>query len=126
MTTPEIERLVVASRDESVLGTAVFAEREGYVHAWGVYVEPARSREGIGSRLMACLCGHTAPDSVIELSVLEASEKAARFYEALGFEHHASRVDEVFPGIRSPVRVMRCANATCRERLAAAGHRTNN
>ena len=126
-TAREDTRVIAATtRSGTLLGTTVFAERAGHVYAWGVYVDPDRLREGIGSRLMACLCGHASPASVIELSVLEASAGAIRFYEALGFVERTVRTAEVFPGVHSRVRVMHATNATCRERLSARGYRTNN
>jgi ribosomal protein S18 acetylase RimI-like enzyme len=85
-----------------LLGTACFAERESVAYLWGMYVDPAHQRTGIGSALVRRVVDDIHKAEWIDLSVLTTSPGALAFYLRLGFARQGDREMEVFEGFRVP------------------------
>jgi len=98
-----------------LLGTAVYAERQGYVYVWAMYVLPARKRSGIGSKLLAEIAASVTSDSRMEVSVIPQSTGAMSFYKKNGFSTYKSEESEVFPNVYLPIEVMQVTTKTIRE-----------
>ena len=80
----------VARRDRRWVGMAAgrwFDRDQGIAHLWGMWVDPAVRRRGLGERLVAEVHGWAASRGarVLRLGVIEGAAGAVEFYERLGF-----------------------------------------
>lgn len=94
--------------DSTLLGTAIFAERYGYVYIWGMYVHPDRLRSGIGTALIKNIVQSVSPESKLQVSVITKSARAISFYKSLGFKLYKTELCEVFPNVELVLDVMQC------------------
>ncbi len=84
---------LVARDGETVVGSARYQLRPGYVYAERVAVDPAYRGRGVGAALMHAIervaraAGHTE----IQIGVRASLPSNLRFYEALGYRTQASR-----------------------------------
>ncbi|MGD9738363.1 MAG: GNAT family N-acetyltransferase [Bauldia sp.] len=92
------EKAFVAEENGEVLGLAVVGEHGATAFLWGMYVEPARQREGIGSRLIQTAIAAVTTASVIEIRVLEGEPPVVRFYQRHGFRTVGEVDDDILPG----------------------------
>ena len=99
----------------TLLGTAVYAERQSYVYVWAMYVLPTNLRSGIGSKLLAEIAASVASDSRIEVSVIKQSTGAMKFYDKFGFRSYKSENPEIFPNVCIPIEVMQVTTRAVRE-----------
>lgn len=114
-------KVAAAYLDDAIVGTIVYAERQTRVYMWGLYVAPQFLRKSVGSQLMLYACHDVQKDSVLEVQVIQASTKALRFYEKLGFAKYNSSIEEVFPDTSLPIDYMNCKVETCLEALNRMG-----
>jgi len=91
-----------------LIGTTVYAERQGYVYVWGMYVHPDNQRTGVGSALLKEVAQSVAEESRIEVSVVKQSVGALNFYKRHGFQTYKSELVEVFPNVELYVDFMQC------------------
>ena len=91
---------------DSLVGTAIAAERHGIGYIWGMYVSPQKQRCGIGKELISeinCLLPSARQFSVV---VLKASSDANTFYQALGFSSTATVDHKLSTGKTLPAMTM--------------------
>ncbi|APX11355.1 GNAT family N-acetyltransferase [Tateyamaria omphalii] len=93
------DRILIAARQEGrLVGLGVGVLRHRTLYAWGLYVDPALHRSGLGTRIMAALCADLADDIMVEVQVYSESNDARAFYTALGFQTTDHTQAELFPG----------------------------
>ena len=105
-------RMYAGFDEAKLVGTAVYAQRQGYVYVWAMYVHPNNIRTGIGARLLKEIAKSVAVDSRIEVSVAKQSSGAMDFYKKNGFQTYKSKIAEVFPHVEIPIDVMQCETST--------------
>jgi GNAT superfamily N-acetyltransferase len=98
--------VLVAVVDGAWIGMAAgrwFDRERGIAHLWGMWVDPAQRRLGIGGRLVAGIREWAAGQGArfLRLGVIDDVPGLARFYEGLGFV----RTGEERPLVRDPERV---------------------
>lgn len=102
-----------AFHGKTLCGTVSFATRGAFTYIWGLYVDPAMQRRGIGANLLRTLCEMINGSTTLSLHVMEDSEKAVQFYHKCGF-HVTERITaEVFPKIWRPIYVMQMPSDQC-------------
>ena len=98
--------VIVDDEAGSVFGFAQLDTNTSTVEA--VYVDPAYSRRGIGSRLLAALESSARASGTGELT-LDASLNSVSFYESAGYAVVANSSHELAPGISISCIAMRKA-----------------
>ena len=83
---------------DKIIGCAMTASRHNVSYIWGMYIQKAYQRRGIGRALMQQIAAQLPDKGMVELSVLKSSEPARKFYEKLGFKSHRTSTYEFVPG----------------------------
>jgi ribosomal protein S18 acetylase RimI-like enzyme len=91
------------------VGTAFITEKDGIGYLWGMYVQPAWRRRGVGSALLRYVTNRPTQIASIETQVHVASLQARAFYLKTGFRRKSS---EVAPGQIEEFLVMRATPET--------------
>jgi ribosomal protein S18 acetylase RimI-like enzyme len=86
----EDETALIARINGAIVGCAVIAERCDIAYIWGVYVATYWHRKDVGKALMRHATTLVSTATIVQVTVLSASEPAVSFYRALGFS-----VDEI-------------------------------
>jgi L-amino acid N-acyltransferase YncA len=96
-------RTLVVEVDEAIAGWAAFgpcrdADAPAAVEVYGIYLDPAFLRRGLGKLLWAAACRAMAADGHARAAVwvVSANDRARRFYESMGgvLDDSASKVVE--------------------------------
>jgi len=95
-----------ATHEGEIVGTALYRPGQGVVYLWGMYVEPAHQRAGIGTMLLKAV-RDMATELPIEVRVLLSSTHAMRFYRSQGFETVGDERMEILKGIAANGTIMR-------------------
>jgi ribosomal protein S18 acetylase RimI-like enzyme len=96
----------VATRDNQIIGTCIGASRYGVAYIWGMYVQAAHQKRGIGSKLLRAVLEQLQGSEMVELWVLQNSKSAQRFYTCLGFEKTGEVVSEMAGGVKQPMFIL--------------------
>jgi GNAT superfamily N-acetyltransferase len=90
-------QVMVATSGETILGFATIVTHEGDdAELEGIFVEPSRWRQGIGTALLHAIEREAAAWGANRLHVL-ANAEALRFYERAGFEKLGEQRTELGP-----------------------------
>lgn len=97
------DNLLVARREDSVVGFAMFSVEHGRYEqdvtpglVENLYVEPAARREGIGSALLRAAEERLVADgaTVIQLEAMADNDTARQFYAAHGYTPHRLELEK--------------------------------
>jgi ribosomal protein S18 acetylase RimI-like enzyme len=107
----------VATLNDQIIGTSIGASRYGVAYIWGMYVQEAHQRRGIGSKLLRAALEQLQGSEMVELWVLQKSEGAQAFYANLGFEKTGEVVSEMAGGVKQPMFILSVPFDTVMENL---------
>jgi ribosomal protein S18 acetylase RimI-like enzyme len=93
------ELFYVAEIDSEIVGTCAGISRHGVAYVWGCYVRNDHQRMGIATTLLREMVTHLDDVRVVEVTVLDSSEPARKFYRSLGFAETNASEFEMVPGI---------------------------
>nr|WP_321982503.1 GNAT family N-acetyltransferase [uncultured Cohaesibacter sp.] len=79
------EKAYLASIGARLVGSIICAHRHHFLYVWGLYVAEDMQRRGLGCGLLDRAMMGLHVDTIVEVSVLQASKKARAFYGKLGF-----------------------------------------
>ena len=96
------ELVLIATQDGHIRGCAVSAARHGFTYIWGFYVLAQFQRQGIGRSLLQRSVSAYEPTNFAQITVLESSVDAIKFYQASGFKTQAVNGFEILPGHTVP------------------------
>ncbi len=91
--------IIVAVESDTMIGFGQLSVADASVEA--VYVLPARTREGVGKRLLSALEQRACSYGLVQLS-LDASLNAEAFYAACGYVSVRRAEHELRPGVLLP------------------------
>jgi ribosomal protein S18 acetylase RimI-like enzyme len=94
------------------VGTAFITEKDGIGYLWGMYVQPAWQRRGVGSALLRYVTNRPTQIVSLETQVHVASLQARAFYLKTGFREIGRKSSEVAPGQIEEFLVMRATPET--------------
>ncbi|WP_319568948.1 GNAT family N-acetyltransferase [Cohaesibacter marisflavi] len=79
------EKAYLAYTGARLVGSIICAHRHHFLYVWGLYVAKDTQRRGLGCHLLDHAMTGLHADTIVEVSVLKASQKARDFYDKLGF-----------------------------------------
>ena len=91
--------VLLAEIDGEVAGFAVILDEDGRAELDGLFVEPSRWRQGIGTALVGEAI-HVARDRGLSLMTVVANPAAREFYERCGFSVEGETQTRFGPAIR--------------------------
>ena len=89
---------LVITLGDKIIGSAMCASQHNITYVWGMYVQQAYQRVGLGQSLMEAMLQKLPEKGMVELTVLKDSEAAVNFFTSIGFKGHRSGEIEFVPG----------------------------
>jgi len=85
---------IIADDGADILGMAYASQKDHRMSILNqLYVHPEHQKQGVGSLLLAEVESAFPGVFSLQLEVIEANQRAIRFYESRGFERTSSRID---------------------------------
>jgi ribosomal protein S18 acetylase RimI-like enzyme len=100
----------LAFENSSLEGTITIAERRSVSYVWGMYVQPEKRRQGVGSTLLHHAMNFLITATSVEVRVLESSPWAISFYQKHGFKKIGTEPFEIAENTTVTSFVMAFAN----------------
>lgn len=79
------EKVIVALDGDTIVGSCVYATRQGITYVWGCYVSRSAQRGGTGRHMIDAIVKAVNRSTRLQVTVLEISADAVQFYKRLGF-----------------------------------------
>ncbi|MEE9313412.1 MAG: GNAT family N-acetyltransferase [Rhizobiaceae bacterium] len=96
------EKVLIAYCGDTLVGSTVFAARNGVTYVWGCYVLEKFQRRGLGRRLLLKSIDPDEPNNTVQITVLKSSAGAIKFYECLGFQTISENPFKLLPELTVP------------------------